>query len=275
MKLIRQGKVRDIYELNDELLMLTATDRLSAFDVIFNEKIPDKGKILTKLSLFWANKLKAAQPFHHVLLSRDDRSCVVEKLDMIPIECVIRGYLVGSGWKDYQATGSICGHKLPKGMNFGDGLPEVLFTPAIKAELGDHDENISFNKAVELVGAETMIQLKERSIRLFTEARQHAFDCGLRLIDTKFEFGRRKDGTIVLADEILTPDSSRYCDLQQCRETERGKMPPSFDKQVVRDYLETLDWDKAPPPPTLPTDIVNKLRDRYMELYTRLTGLTL
>ena len=193
-------------------------------------------------------------------------------IERFPVECVVRGYLMGSGWKDYQRTGKVCGHILPEGMLNGDKLPEPLFTPATKAELGDHDENISFKRAVEIVGKETAEELRSRSLEIFKEASDYAWDKGLVLVDTKFEFGRRKDGTIVLADEVLTPDSSRYWDLSDLKATSRGQTPPSFDKQVVRDYLEGLDWNKAPPPPDLPEEILIRTRGRYLDIVKRLTG---
>lgn len=278
------GKVRELFAHQDGLLMVTS-DRLSAFDVVFREGIPNKGVILTQTSLFWARTLTACQPYH---LITDDvaamgpavrahaealrgRTMLVEKLDMSPIECVVRSYLVGSGYKDYKRTGAVCDHRLPPGMQNGDRLPEPLFTPASKAPLGDHDENISFATVVETVGRSAADELRDRSLEIFARASAYAESRGLILVDTKFEFGRRTDGTLVLADEILTPDSSRYWDAAEAARTARGQTPPSFDKQIVRDYLETLDWNKAPPPPTLPAGIIERTAQRYADLLGRLT----
>ncbi|OGR14054.1 MAG: phosphoribosylaminoimidazolesuccinocarboxamide synthase [Deltaproteobacteria bacterium RIFOXYB12_FULL_58_9] len=285
LPVISRGKVRDNYDLGDKIL-LVASDRLSAFDVVFKEGIPDKGRVLTHVSLFWVDKLAACKPYHLVTANAADmgpkvaaraaelngRVMLAEKLEMIPVECVVRGHLVGSGWKDYKATGKVCGHDLPAGMQQGDRFDEPLFTPSTKADMGDHDENISFERAVELVGSDIARELRDRSISIFKEAAAYARERSLILVDTKFEFGRRADGTVVLADEVLTPDSSRYWDLAEAEATERGKTPPSFDKQVVRDYLETLNWNKQPPPPSLPTAIIDKTAGRYHELVERLTG---
>ncbi|MEZ4271823.1 MAG: phosphoribosylaminoimidazolesuccinocarboxamide synthase [Myxococcota bacterium] len=284
LPVVHRGKVRDIYALDDKLLMIT-TDRLSAFDVVFNEGISGKGRILNAVSLFWAQQLPACQPFH--LITDDVRemgplvakhadklaghALLVEKLDMLPVECVVRGHLVGSGWKDYQRTGEVCGHHLPKGMQQGQAFDQPIFTPATKAAVGDHDENISYDEMVKLVGASAAKELRQRSMEIFTAGTAFAQQRGLILVDTKFEFGRRQDGTLVLADEVLTPDSSRYWDAAQTRATPVGETPPSFDKQIVRDYLETLDWNKAPPPPALPADILESAAARYAELLARLT----
>ena len=287
---LHRGKVRDIYALGEQLLFV-ASDRLSAFDVVFNEGIPDKGRVLTQVSLFWTRQLAACQPYH--LVSADvaamdlggvgdaqraalaGRTMLVEKLEMLPVECVVRGYLVGSGWKDYQRAGAVCGHTLPAGMQNGDRLDEPLFTPATKAELGAHDENISFAAMVDLVGADSAEALRRRSLEIFAQGAALARERGLVLVDTKLEFGRRPDGTLVLGDEVLTPDSSRYWDLQAAQATPRGQTPPSFDKQLVRDYLEGLDWNKAPPPPPLRGDIIARARARYLDLVERLTGAPL
>jgi phosphoribosylaminoimidazole-succinocarboxamide synthase len=285
LPLVHRGKVRDIYSLDDKLLFI-ATDRLSAFDVVFNEGIPDKGRVLTHVSSFWVKQLAAARPFHMVesdvskmgpVVKKEaealaGRTMLVEKLAMLPVECVVRGYLVGSGWKDYQKTGAVCGHVLPKGMQNGDRLPDPIFTPATKAAVGLHDENISFDEVVQLVGKKSAEELRERSLEIFREGAAYARERGLVLVDTKFEFGRRNDGTLVLADEVLTPDSSRYWDANEAASTTRGNTPPSFDKQIVRDYLETLTWNKAPPPPPLPADIIDRTAARYRELVQRLTG---
>jgi len=285
--LLHKGKVRDIYDADGKLLIVT-TDRLSAFDVVFGQGIPDKGKVLTQVSNFWARSLPACNPYHLISDTLDGiakivpqvqddpatyegRSILVEKLEMSPVECVVRGFLVGSGWKDYQKTGEVCGHKLPEGLQLGDELPEPLFTPATKAQVGDHDENISFGRVVEMVGEQTAEELKQRSIDIYNKGRIFARERGFILVDTKFEFGKRPDGTMVLADEALTPDSSRYWDVREAEATARGKTPPSFDKQIVRDYLETLDWNKAPPAPALPQEILNRTAARYHDLLERLT----
>jgi phosphoribosylaminoimidazole-succinocarboxamide synthase len=288
LPVLSRGKVRDNYDLGDRVL-LVASDRLSAFDVVFERGIPDKGRVLTYISLFWARTLDACSPYH--LLTADvadmgpeiaphaaslaGRCMLAEKLDMLPIECVVRGYLVGSGWKDYRATGRLCGHPLPAGMQLGDRLENPLFTPATKAELGEHDENISFEQAQKLVGSELAGELRERSLAIYRQAAAFALERGIVLVDTKFEFGRRKDGTVVLADEVLTPDSSRYWDRSALEAMPRGQTPPSFDKQIVRDYLETLDWNKRPPPPPLPDDIIERTGARYREIVERLTGESL
>jgi phosphoribosylaminoimidazole-succinocarboxamide synthase len=283
LPLFYRGKVRDVYDL-DTMFLFIATDRLSAFDVIFNETIPGKGKLLTQISNFWAKHLNSTNPFHKlgdeflndkvkgILLDKDlsERSMLVEKLDMLPVECVVRKHLTGSGWKEYQATGEVCGNKLPEGLHNGSILPELLFTPATKEDLGNHDENISFAKMVNIVGEELANELKHRSLSIFQEAYDFAFSCGLILVDTKFEFGLRKDGTLVLADEILTPDSSRYWDCQQFLECKDGDVPQSYDKQVVRDYVEQLDWNKSPPPPALPNYVIHSTLGRYREIYNRL-----
>lgn len=288
LPVLSRGKVRDNYLLGDRVL-LVASDRLSAFDVVFNEGIPDKGKVLTHLSLFWTDKLAACRPYHLISAEPEEmgaevaahaaslrgRSMLVEKLEMLPIECVVRGYLVGSGWKDYRATGTVCGHQLPAGLQLGDRLPEPLFTPATKAEHGEHDENISYERAVELVGEQTASEARERTLAIYSEAAAFALERGLVLVDTKFELGKRGDGTLVLGDEVLTPDSSRYWDRAEAEATQAGRTPPSFDKQIVRDYLETLDWNKKPPPPALPAEIIERTAARYRELVERLTGAPL
>ncbi|MEE8408014.1 MAG: phosphoribosylaminoimidazolesuccinocarboxamide synthase [Myxococcota bacterium] len=288
LPLVHRGKVRDIYDLGDELLIV-ATDRLSAFDVVFDDGIPDKGRVLTHVSGFWTRTLDACQPFHLVTDDVDamgdavakfrdqlaGRTMLVEKLEMLPVECVVRGFLAGSGYKDYVATGKVCGHALPPGLHLGDPLPDPIFTPATKAAIGDHDQNIAFDRVVEMVGNDVAEEIRERSLAIFREGVATARDRGLILVDTKFEIGKRKDGTLVLADEVLTPDSSRYWDVAEAAATPRGEPKPSFDKQIVRDYLETLDWNKKPPPPKLPTDITERTAARYLELVERLTGAPL
>jgi phosphoribosylaminoimidazole-succinocarboxamide synthase len=281
---IASGKVRDLYAIDDKRMLVVASDRLSAFDVVFNEGVTGKGRILTELSSFWAQALPPCEPYHLILpqpvppvpeelwQAYQARSQVVERLEMVPIECVVRGFLTGSGWKEYQSCGRICGEPLPEGLLNGDALPSLMFTPAYKAEAGAHDENISLARAAEIVGRELLDALITRSLAIFEAASAHAAKRGLILVDTKFEFGRRSDGTLVLADEVLTPDSSRYWDAEEHAHTPRGETPQSFDKQVVRDYLETLDWDKRPPPPSLPKDVLEKTAARYRMLLERITG---
>jgi len=285
LPLLQRGKVRDIYDLGDQILIV-ASDRLSAFDVVFEQGIPGKGRVLTQLSLFWASRLSSARPYHLVSSAPaemdprlgkyredlDGRSMLVEKLEMFPVECVVRGYLAGSAVKDYRATGGICGQKLPAGLQIGDPLPEPLFTPATKAEFGQHDENVPFERVVEILGEPTATELKQRSLEIYREAAAYALQRKLILVDTKLEMGRRPDGTIVLGDEVLTPDSSRYWDIDEKAATPAGASPPSFDKQIVRDYLETLDWNKSPPAPKLPEAIIQKTGDRYQQLVERLCG---
>jgi phosphoribosylaminoimidazole-succinocarboxamide synthase len=277
---IARGKVRDIYDAGEHLLFV-ATDRISAFDVVLPNGIPHKGEVLTKLSMFWFNFLKGVVPTHFVTANLDEypenfrqhreqldgRSMLVKKLDMIPIECVARGYISGSGWKDYQKTGAICGVKLPGGLRMNGLLAEPVFTPAIKAETG-HDENITFEQACGIIGEELCSKLRDLTLDIYMRAGQHALACGVVLADTKFEFGRR-NGEIILGDEVLTPDSSRYWPLEFYQ---AGKEQVSFDKQFVRNYLETLDWDKTPPGPELPADIVAKTAEKYLEAYYTLTN---
>jgi len=274
------GKVREMYRAGDGLLMV-ASDRISAFDVILPTPIPDKGRVLTGLSLFWfartahivENHLLTADAggFPAALAGLPDlpgRAMLVRPLTMLPIECVVRGYLAGSGWKDYGATGAVCGHRLPRGLRLGDRLPEPIFTPATKAASG-HDENISREAAAALVGDDRLRRLEQLSLAVYAEAAAHAEACGILLADTKREFGLDGDGALVLADELLTPDSSRFWPADGW---EPGRPQPSFDKQYVRDWLETLDWDKTPPGPDLPPEVVLGTRGRYVDAYTRLTG---
>ncbi len=280
-KVFRRGKVRDVYDLGDKLLMV-ATDRISAFDVVLDPGIPQKGAILTQLSNFWFKLLRDEVPNHliatdvakypkdlapHAALLRG-RSVLVEKLKPIPIECVVRGHISGSGWKEYQKKGSICGIPLPAQLQESQRLPETIFTPSTKAEVG-HDENISFADAAHLVGDETAEYLRDTSIRIYEHARQYAAARGIIIADTKFEFGTRDDGTIVLMDEILTPDSSRFWPADQFAP---GKGQPSYDKQFLRDWLETQPWDKTPPGPKLPPTVVAGTQKRYLEAYTKITG---
>jgi phosphoribosylaminoimidazole-succinocarboxamide synthase len=279
--LVASGKVREIYDLGDETLLLVASDRISAFDVILPTAIPDKGRVLTGMTRFWlertrhivANHMLGTAPSELPELARAPelagRSMLVRKLAMLPVECVVRGYLVGSGWKDYRRSGTVCGHQLPEGLAEAQKLPEPLFTPSTKAELGAHDENITAEEGIALVGEERFRALEQASIALYSFAADHAAARGIILADTKFEFGLDADGTLVLADEVLTPDSSRFWPADSYR---TGKSPPSFDKQYVRDYLETLDWDKTAPGPELPDDVRDGTAARYRDAYERITG---
>ena len=275
---VRHGKVRDIYDLGDRLL-LVSTDRISAFDYVLPSGIPDKGRVLTRISEFWFNTL--GEPNHLIStdldsidwpegVDRDDfegRSMIVKKTEVVPVECIARGYLVGSGWKEYQKSGTVCGIKLPQGLNEADQLPEPIFTPSTKAAEG-HDENISFEQMVELVGEDVSNELCRRSLATYNAGAEHARGRGIIIADTKFEFGKLGD-EIILIDEVLTPDSSRFwpADLYK-----PGQSQPSFDKQFVRDWLSSTDWDKNSPPPALPDDIVARTRDKYVEAFEQITG---
>ncbi len=278
---VRSGKVREMFDLGDSLLMV-ASDRISAYDVVLPNGIPQKGEVLTMFSHFWFERVSDLVP-NHLLAKADEplpeavqahaeqigrRAMVVKKAQPLAIECVVRGYLAGSGWKEYQKQGTVCGIGLPDGLNNSSKLPEPIFTPATKAEEG-HDENISFEEAVNIVGKDIADQARDLSIELYKRGRDHAAEKGIIIADTKFEFGIF-EGELILIDEVLTPDSSRFwpADLYS-----PGKSQPSFDKQFVRDYLETLDWDKTPPGPELPEDIVQKTSEKYIEAYTRVTGL--
>jgi phosphoribosylaminoimidazole-succinocarboxamide synthase len=266
---VASGKVREIFELDEERLLLVASDRISTFDVVLPTEIPDKGRVLTGLSGFWFARTRDIVPNHLLGLRDDGRSTEARKLDMLPIECVVRGYLAGSGWKDYRTSGNVCGHELPDGLRESDRLPEPIFTPATKAHTG-HDENISPAQAAELVGAELLAQVEAISIALYRFAAEHAAVRGIVVADTKFELGLDEEGRLVLADEALTPDSSRFWPAD---EYEPGRGQPSFDKQYVRDYCEELGWDKAPPGPKLPDEVVDGTRARYVEAFERLTGI--
>ncbi len=279
----KRGKVRDIYVFDDCLVMV-ATDRISAFDCVMPNGIPDKGKVLTAMSKFWfelfdwlPNHLvsmdvsRYPEPMRPYAKDLSGRSMLVKKLDVVPVECVARGYLIGSGWKDYQRIGSICGISLKAGYVLASKLEVPIFTPATKAEQGEHDENISFAHIVELIGADIAAQLRENTIRLYGDAADYAAARGIIIADTKFEFGMNGDG-LILIDEVLTPDSSRFWPADQY---EAGKNPPNLDKQFVRDHLETLDWDKSPPAPELPDEIVVKTREKYLKAYEQLTGTEL
>ena len=273
--LIAQGKVRDIYEAGDDRLLLVASDRISTYDVVHPTPIPDKGKVLTGLTAFWLDRTADICPNH--LISYTDvpkqhrgRAMLVEKLEMVPVECVVRGYITGSGWKDYQATGGVCGIELPVGLRESEQLPDPIFTPSTKAELGDHDENVDFDRAAEIVGDRPLLEeLRRLSIAIYRLGAEHARESGIILADTKFEFGRRPDGTIVLGDEVLTPDSSRFWPADGY---EPGRGQPSFDKQYVRDWASSSGWDKTPPAPELPDDVVQQTRALYVEAYERITG---
>jgi len=280
VKLFSRGKVRDVYELGDKLLVV-ATDRLSAFDVVMREGIPDKGRVLTQLSCFWFNLIKD-EIRHHFITAKvadyprelhpfaeqlEGRSMLVEKAQTFPIECVVRGYLAGSGWKEYRATGSVCGIKLPAGLQEATRLENPIFTPATKAQTG-HDENITWEDMVARVGTVAAVMLRKLSLELYRQSREFAEGRGIIIADTKFEWGL-KDGQVILIDEALTPDSSRFWPLHDYAP---GKPQPSFDKQFVRDYLESLNWNKQPPPPPLPPEVVEKTSEKYREAYRLLTG---
>lgn len=282
--LLARGKVRDIYSLGEKELLFIATDRISAFDHVLGSGIPEKGKILTQLSLFWFDFLKDTVK-NHVLTADPSqfpprltpdldqlagRSMVVRRAQMFPVECVVRAYLSGSGWKDYQATGAVCGIQLPAGLRESDRLPEPIFTPAAKIHTGGHDENISFADVVSTIGTDYAQALRELTLEIFMKASRHAESRGLILADTKFEFGLI-DGEIVLADEVLTPDSSRYWPAEGYAP---GGPQPSFDKQYVRDYLESIRWNKQAPAPSLPEEIVERTRSKYLEAYRLITGRT-
>ncbi len=282
LPLIGRGKVRDIYGVGEDRLLIVTTDRLSAFDVVLPTAIPGKGAVLTAVSNFWFERTRDLIPNHLTGTSLEEvlpdaaerarvegRAIVVRKLDPLPVEAIVRGYLVGSGWKDYQRTQAVCGIPLPAGLREAEKLPEPLFTPSTKAELGAHDQNISFEETIELVGRETAERLRDVSIAIYARARDHAETRGIIVADTKFEFGLDADGELVLIDEAVTPDSSRFWPIDSYAP---GSSPPSFDKQFVRDYLETLDWDKTAPGPELPDDIAQKTAEKYREAQRRLIG---
>jgi phosphoribosylaminoimidazole-succinocarboxamide synthase len=266
---VASGKVREIYALHDERLLLVASDRISTFDVVLPTEIPDKGRVLTGLSGFWFARTKQIVPNHLLALRDDGRSTECRRLEMLPIECVVRGYITGSGWKDYRATGEVCGHPLPDGLQESDRLPEPIFTPATKAQSG-HDENITRARAAELIGSDCFAEVERISVELYRFATAHAEARGIILADTKFELGVDEQGELVLADEVLTPDSSRFWPADQFQP---GGPQPSFDKQFVRDYCESVGWDKTFPGPELPDDVVAGTRTRYVEAFERLTGI--
>jgi len=286
LPLIARGKVRDNYAVGADRLLMVASDRLSAFDVVLGEPIPDKGRVLTQMALYWFARLGHIVPNHltghdpESVVADDERALVrgrsmlVKKLRPLPIEAVVRGYLAGSGWKEYQASGSVCGVPLPPGLVNAAKLPAPIFTPATKAEMGDHDENIDFDTASDLIGAELATKVRDTAIRLYVEAAAHALDKGIVIADTKFEFGLDENDTLVLMDEVLTPDSSRFWPAASYRE---GSNPPSFDKQFVRDWLESVriegqPWNKRPPAPPMPADLVRKTADQYLKALEMITG---
>ena len=281
LELIATGKVRDIYSLDDERLLFVTSDRISAYDVVMNEQIPDKGRVLTGMTKFWLERASDV-PNHLISMSVSDlpeqakpfaedlngRFMIVRRLNMMPVEFVVRGYLVGSGWSEYKRNGTIAGMPLPEGLREADKLPEPLFTPATKAVTG-HDENISEDAAGEILGEARMAEARDLAIELYKAGADYAAGRGIILADTKFEFGVDPEGRVVLADEVLTPDSSRFWPAEEWRP---GTNPPSFDKQYLRDWLSGLDWNKEPPPPTLPEDVITGTRSRYLEAYQKITG---
>lgn len=280
LPLIAKGKVRDIYDVDEKHMLIITTDRLSAFDVVLPDPVPNKGIVLTQVSNFWFDKLSHIIPNHISALTLNDlklsseeremlegRSIIVKKLKPLPIEAIVRGYIIGSGWKDYQQTGKVCGITLPSGLQLADKLPEPIFTPSSKADVGDHDVNISFSKMHSLIGGFLADQVRDVSLQLYKEASEFALSKNIIIADTKFEFGLDEAGHLVLIDEILSPDSSRFWPADQYQ---AGISPPSFDKQFIRDYLETLDWDKTEPGPYLPNDIIEKSAQKYQEVATLL-----
>jgi phosphoribosylaminoimidazole-succinocarboxamide synthase len=266
---VGSGKVRELYALDDDRLLLVASDRISTFDVVLPTEIPDKGRVLTGLSAFWFARTTHICANHLLAVRPDGRSLECRRLEMLPIECVVRGYLAGSGWKDYQATGSVCGHVLPGGLRDSDRLPEPIFTPATKAHEG-HDENITREEAADLVGAETFAEVERVCLAIYRFAADHAAERGILVADTKFEVGHADDGRLVLGDEVVTPDSSRFWPAD---DYVPGRAQPSFDKQYARDWCESVEWDKAPPGPELPEEVVDGTRARYVEAFERLTGI--
>jgi len=282
LELLHRGKVRDIYAVGDDHMLIVTTDRLSAFDVVLPTPIPGKGAVLTRLSNFWFGRTRHIVPNHladvpleRALIDPDERrtvegrAVVVRKLKPLPVEAIVRGYIAGSGWKEYRRSGTVCGIALPAGLREADRLPEPIYTPSTKAAAGAHDENISFEKTVELLGADVAAKVRDVSIRLYREAAEHALGRGIIIADTKFEFGLDDKGTLTLIDEALTPDSSRFWPVDQYRP---GSSPPSFDKQYVRDYLERIGWNKQPPAPALPPEVVEQTAAKYREALIRLTG---
>lgn len=282
LTLLGRGKVRDLYDIDPETLLIVTTDRISAFDCVLPDPVPEKGRVLTRISSFWFDRLKSIIPNHltqrplasvlkdpEELAQLEGRALIVRKLRPLKVEAVVRGYLIGSGWKDYQRSGTVCGHTLPKGLKLAERLPEVLYTPSTKADLGAHDENIDFEATVTLLGPDLAEAVRDTSLRLYQDAAAHALSRGLIIADTKFEFGLDDQGGLVLIDEALTPDSSRFWPADGYTP---GENPPSFDKQYVRDYLESLDWDKTPPAPSLPLEVLQKTAEKYLEAERRLTA---
>ena len=281
LKKIYSGKVRDLYEIDEKRMLMVASDRLSAFDVILDDPIPGKGKILTQISNFWFAKLAHVMPNHFTgdtvfdVLPENEarllegRAVVVKRLTPVKVEAIVRGYLAGSGWKDYRKNGSVCGIALPEGMQEAQQLPEVIFTPSTKAEVGDHDENISFAACEQIIGKELAAQVRDKAVQLYREAAEYAKSRGIIICDTKFEFGLDEDGTLTLMDEVLTPDSSRFWPAEQYQV---GTNPPSFDKQFVRDWLEQSGWNKQPPAPKVPEDVIRKTVEKYQEALNLLTA---
>ena len=274
LKLLSRGKVREIYEDGDDALIMVASDRISAFDVILPESVPDKGKVLTQMSIFWFETTGSIVPNH--LIDEEvpeevaGRALRVKKLEMYPVECVVRGYLSGSGWKEYKQSQSVCGIDLPSGLQESDQLPEPIFTPATKADVGDHDENIDFDRACEIIGSRPLMEeLRRVSIELYEHGRTHAFERGIILADTKFELGSSPGAEIVLGDEVLTPDSSRFWPAD---DYEPGRGQKSWDKQPVRDWLDEQGWDHSPPAPNLPDEVISDTSARYRDAYERITG---
>ncbi len=281
LKLLSRGKVRDIYEVDEDKLLLVTTDRISAYDVIMPNPIDDKGKILNQITLFWMDMFKDIVPNHLIASKVEDypevlhkyrdqlegRSVLVKKAKPLPIECIVRGYITGSGWKDYQNTGEVCGHKLPEGLQESEMLEQPLFTPSTKAELGEHDENISVEKATEMLGKDLFEKVQEATLSIYKRGRDYAREKGIIIADTKFEFGIY-DGELIIIDEVLTPDSSRFWPVEGY---EAGKSQPSFDKQFLRDWLTEIKFNKQPPAPEVPEEIATKTRDKYMEAFTLLT----
>ena len=282
LELIGQGKVRDIYAVDNDHLLIVTTDRMSAFDVVLPNPIPGKGEVLTELSEFWFSKTAAIVDNHltddlnlvDLMDSADQldyfqkRSMIVKRLKPLPIEAVVRGYLIGSGWKDYQATGAVCGIELQQGLEMASQLPEPIYTPATKAEFGEHDENISYEETINLIGEELASKVRDTAIEIYNFGVNHAKERGIIIADTKFEFGLDNDGNLFLIDEVLTPDSSRFWSIEEYKV---GISPPSFDKQYLRDYLETLDWDKTAPGPELPEDVIANTTEKYRSAYRTIT----
>jgi phosphoribosylaminoimidazole-succinocarboxamide synthase len=283
LRKLHTGKVRDIYEIDEHSMLIVTTDRISAFDVVLPDPIPDKGRVLNSISNFWFERTRHIVPNHLTgrsvaevvkdpaeLAMLESRAVIVKRLKTVPLEAVVRGYVIGSGWKDYQRTGAISGIKLPAGMRQAAKLPQTLFTPSTKAAIGEHDETISFERAETLVGAELAARVRATAIALYEFAAKHARERGIIIADTKFEFAEGADGQLTLIDEVLTPDSSRFWPADTWRE---GTSPPSFDKQFVRDYLETLDWNKKAPAPALPPQVIAGTRAKYLEAWSALTGI--